>query len=151
MFKKSIATVLVAGLLAGGTTNTAQAEVSGEELAAIILGGALIYSIAKNRTEKRSRVTTLPNKVITDPEIYSHRHGSYGLHTHQANRAHKHKKAEALPLPAACKSNARIRGKTRTVYRQRCLERNGYRITNNGTVRHHRWVGRTARPILVYR
>jgi len=153
MFKKSIATLLVTAILAGGSANQAEAEVSGDELAAILFGGALIYAIAKERDDRKESAANAAQDVTPNPKFYSHRHGYFGLHSHRQGHAHRHGTSQnlALPLPDQCKSRLRIDGKKRTVYRQRCLERNGYTITKNGTVRHHRWAGRKAKPILVYR
>jgi len=148
---------LIGGLLVASITSftaPAQAEVTGEELAAIVVGGALLYSLGKNRGEERARTVVEPAPVARPaPTYYQHSHGRLGLHSHRQDIAHNHGTAAArpLPLPHQCKRTVQVRNKVETGYRTTCLQRAGYRIGNNGTVRHDRWIGRKAKPLLIYR
>ena len=199
-FKKYIATLVTAAVASTGLSAPAQAEVTGEELAAILLGGAVIYSIARDRNKKdaNNSVSTSNQSVV---DGYTHRHGNQGSHFHafsdrnanshrlqqQRERGllsngnngtngfvhshggfgrhfHKHgvnhstehgrrtdHAVRDLPLPDRCERQITVRNKVKDAYRANCLRRAGYEISNNGTVRHDRWPGRKARPILVYR
>ena len=147
---------LVGGLLVASMTTftaPAQAEISGEELAAIVIGGAIFYSLGKNQAEKRQRVVTEPAPVSRPVAThYRHSHGGLGTHAHKKGTVHRHAHSTAaLPLPDQCKRQVQVRNKIKTAYRANCLQRAGYRISNNGTVRHERWSGRKAKPLLIFR
>ena len=152
---------LVGGLLVASMTTftaPAQAEISGEELAAIVIGGAIFYSLGKNQAEKRARTVIEPEiEIDAGPSgkqvtHYRHRHDGLGVHAHRKGTVHRHGTSTvALPLPNQCKRQVQVRNKIKTAYRANCLQRAGYRISNNGTVRHDRWHGRKAKPLLIYR
>ena len=147
----STAAVLVA---VTSLTAPAKADINGGELAAILLGGAVIYSIAKDRKDDRRRAIIEAEK---ENGGFVHSHGNFGRHFHKYgvnhDNAHRFKQpvVRNLPLPDQCKRRVTVKNKTKDAYRAKCLRRAGYDIANNGTVRHDRWLGRTARPILIYR
>ncbi|MEM7241701.1 MAG: hypothetical protein AAF429_05905 [Pseudomonadota bacterium] len=145
--------LLVAGMTTISAPEPAKAEVSGEELAAIIIGGTLLYSLGKNRAEKRARTVTEPAPAARPvATYYRHSHGRLGTHAHRRGVAHSHGQTTAvLPLPQQCERQVQVRNKVKKAYRANCLQRAGYRISNNGTVRHDRWIGRKAKPLLIYR
>ena len=153
---KTISTTLVAAIAAASLSTPAKAELTGGELATLLLGGAVIYKLSKDRKDDRRRAAIEAEQ--NNATGYLHRHDNLGRHFHKhgSNHAHDHgyktqPVVHDLPLPQQCKRQVTVGNKIKDAYRARCLERAGYDIAKNGTVRHDRWSGRKARPILIYR
>ena len=142
MLNKFATGIVIAAISITAVSAPAKADKEFNRLVAIIAGGLIINEIIKDKRDDRY-----------ESKEVRHRHGDGRWHTHasreEADRHYK-KKKHSLHLPEKCKRIIKFKnGKTKPAFSQRCLQKRGYRVTQNGTVRHHKWPGRTRRPNLI--